>query len=172
MRLEKCWFCSATIYPGKGSRFVRGDCKAFNFCRSKCFKLFKLRLNPRKIKWTKISRVFRGKEVAENPINEFEKRMDVPQMYDREKTAEIVETIPKIIALRNKIEAAQTKDRIYSAREKSKEHDVKFMKRYERLLDEEKIVIDSQKLSSFHNKKKEMVEKKAEKAKNAEVNLN
>lgn len=84
MRIEKCWYCSSSIYPGHGMMYVRNDSKIFRFCRSKCHRHFKAKHNPRKTTWTKSFRAAKGKEMIIDKTFEFEKKRNIPIRYDRE----------------------------------------------------------------------------------------
>lgn len=100
MRLEKCWFCSSTLYPGHGIQFVRNDAKIFRFCRSKCHKNFKMKRNPRKVKWTKAYRRLHGKDMTQDSTFEFERKRNRPERYDRNVTENTLKAIKKISKIR------------------------------------------------------------------------
>ena len=106
MRLEKCYFCSSTCYPGHGSAFVRNDGKYFRFCRSKCHKNFKMKRNPRKVRWTKAFRKAAGKEMTIDATFEFEKRRNVPVRYDRELMGKTLLAMKRVEEIRRKREKA------------------------------------------------------------------
>ena len=133
MRIEKCWFCSSSVYPGHGVQFVRNDCKVFRFCRSKCHKHFKAKHNPRKTAWTKAFRAAKGKEMTIDKTFEFEKRRNTPVRYDRNlwvKTVRAMQIVDRIRQLRkerfHRVRlAAQRKTRISLAhKEISKQADM------------------------------------------------
>ncbi|CAH9062552.1 unnamed protein product [Cuscuta epithymum] len=111
MRLEKCWFCSSTIYPGHGIQFVRNDAKIFRFCRSKCHKNFKMKRNPRKVKWTKAYRRLHGKDMTQDSTFEFERKRNRPERYDKNVTENTLKAIKKIVKVRDDREATHHKNR-------------------------------------------------------------
>lgn len=104
MRVEKCYFCSSPCYPGHGVAFVRNDGKQFRFCRSKCHKNFKMKRNPRKMRWTKAFRKAAGKEMTIDSTFEFEKRRNVPVRYDRELMATTTRAVRRVQEIRTKRE--------------------------------------------------------------------
>jgi len=125
MRLEKCWFCSSTIYPGHGIQFVRNDAKIFRFCRSKCHKNFKMKRNPRKVKWTKAYRALHGKDMTQDSTFEFERKRNRPERYDRNMTEQTLKAIPVIIKARHDRLKKHITDRQNPGKRKALERDNK-----------------------------------------------
>ncbi|WWC92367.1 uncharacterized protein L201_007324 [Kwoniella dendrophila CBS 6074] len=112
MRIEKCYFCSTNVYPGHGTMFVRNDAKTFRFCSSKCHKNFKMKRNPRKVRWTKAFRRANGKEMVVDTTFEFEKRRNVPVRYDRELVATTLKAMERVAEIKAKREKAFWKNRM------------------------------------------------------------
>jgi len=122
MRIEKCYFCSKSVYPGHGSAFVRNDAKVFRFCTSKCHKNFKMKRNPRKVRWTKAFRKAAGKEMTIDSTIDFEKRRNIPVRYDRELIQTTVKAMKRIAEIKARREHAFWKHRMAAAREKLRSH--------------------------------------------------
>ena len=102
---------SLTKYPGHGVMFVRNDSKTFRFCRSKCHKNFKMKRNPRKVKWTKSFRRAAGKEMIVDSTVEFEKRRNVPVRYDRDLMAVTLKAMKRVQEIKAKRERVHYKNR-------------------------------------------------------------
>ncbi|WFD43626.1 ATPase-activating ribosome biosynthesis protein [Malassezia psittaci] len=128
MRVEHCFFCSAPSYPGRGITFVRNDAKVFRFCKSKCHKNFKMKRNPRKVRWTKAFRKAHGKEMTVDATLEFEKRRNIPVRYNRELVQNTLSAMQRIQEIKARRERAFYRARMSKAaggsvKDKAKEVD-------------------------------------------------
>ncbi|KAI9305622.1 ribosomal protein L24e-domain-containing protein [Cunninghamella echinulata] len=123
MHITRCYFCSGPCYPGHGTMFVRNDSKTFRFCRSKCNKNFKMKRNPRKVKWTKAFRKASGKEMVIDSTFEFEKRRNVPVRYDRNLMATTLKAMKRVQEIRAKRERAFYKNRVIPVKKATEKAD-------------------------------------------------
>ena len=138
MRVEHCYFCSAPSYPGRGIVFVRNDSKVFRFCKSKCHKNFKMKRNPRKVRWTKAFRKAAGKEMTVDATLEFEKRRNLPVRYDRDLVTATLSAMQRIQEIKARRERAFYRARMSKAaggnvKEKAKQVDRLAVHRHQHL---------------------------------------
>ncbi|KAF8470581.1 ribosomal protein L24e-domain-containing protein [Kalaharituber pfeilii] len=134
MRVYNCFMCSHPIYPSKGIVFVRNDAKEFRFCRSKCHKNFKMKRNPRKLKWTKAFRKAAGKEMIVDTTLTFAARRHVPTRYSRDLVAKTLTAMQRVEEIRRRRERVFYKNRMAGNKQRQKEADRKLVEENQHLL--------------------------------------
>lgn len=147
------------VYPSKGITFVRNDARSFRFCRSKCEKNFKMKRQPRKIKWTKTHRALRGKEMIVDSsllLSQFAKKRNVPVKYDRNLVAATLKAMDRVEEIRQRRERVFTKRRLAGklARERRREADRKVVATGEHLIRKELRAMEEQNVPLTADKEK------------------
>ena len=104
---------------------MRNDCKVFCFCRSKCHRAFKAKLNPRKLKWTKAHRRAAGKEMSVDATFDFERLRHRPVKYDRELMKKTVRTMDRVAKIKTAREERFWQKRMEPNKQREKERDAK-----------------------------------------------
>ena len=139
MRIDKCYFCSKSVYPGHGMMFVRNDCKQFRFCSSKCNKLFKAKKNPRKIKWTKAYRAAHGKEMTCDSVLDFEKRRNIPTRYNRDLMVKTIQAMKRVDEIKTARQQRLFDKRMEDHKQKKRQDIINELSKHLNLIDDPKI---------------------------------
>jgi large subunit ribosomal protein L24e len=113
---------------------MRLDGKQFRFCRSKCHKNFKMKRNPRKLKWTKAFRKASGKEMVVDSTLQFAARRNVPVRYDRDLVQRTLHAMERVSEIRAKRERVFYKNRMAGNRERRLEAARKLVQEHSHLL--------------------------------------
>ncbi|CAN6627496.1 ribosome biogenesis protein Rlp24p [Trichomonascus vanleenenianus] len=158
MRIYNCHFCSSPIYPGHGIMFVRNDAKEFRFCRSKCHKNFKMKRNPRKLRWTKAFRKAAGKEMVVDSTLTFAQRRHVPVRYDRNLVADTLRAMSRIEEIRTRRERQFYKSRMRGNLEKQKAEDKKLVESNPALLKMREVELRRQQEAAVSDEEMDMDE--------------
>lgn len=136
MRINRCHFCSSPIYPGHGRILIRDDCIKFDFCRSKCEKLFKKKKNPRKTRWTKAYRLINNKEtnnlLNESLVNKIGKKV-VIEKYNRDLYQKACKAIDLLNSIKEKRQNQFIKNRILEKKELERENELKLFLKHNKL---------------------------------------
>lgn len=113
---------------------MRNDAKQFNFCRSKCHKNFKMKRNPRKLKWTKAFRKSVGKEMTVDSTLQFAARRNIPVRYDRNLVSATLKAMRRVSEIRARRERVFFKNRMAGNKERVRAANRKLVAENEHLL--------------------------------------
>lgn len=102
--------------------------------RSKCHKNFKMKRNPRKLKWTKAFRKAAGKEMTVDSTLVFGARRNIPVKYDRELMGKTLKAMERIGEIRQRRERVFYRQRMAGKRAQELREARKLVAEHEHLL--------------------------------------
>ena len=111
----------------------------FRFCRSKCHRHFKAKHNPRRVAWTKAYRKAHGKELANDPIFDFEKKRNEPLVYNRDLYIQTIQAMKRIEDIKQRRETLFWQNRMRLAKVKKVDDLNRELETHVDLIDEEEI---------------------------------
>ncbi|EEY22757.1 ribosome biogenesis protein RLP24 [Verticillium alfalfae VaMs.102] len=84
----------------------------------KCHKAFKMKRNPRKVRWTKSFRKAAGKEMTVDSTLQFAARRNVPVRYDRDLVQKTLKAMERVSEIRSRRERVFYKKRMAGNRQR------------------------------------------------------